>query len=269
MVGVDARTVPKDGEEVGAIVAIRFEEAAASLPGVADGFVERGDQGGGVARSEITLAGETVIVGTDVDDTHYLSWVGGTLVLVIVGGDDEVLLAAGHRPHQRQQVARQRRRRPVPTAASGRLPRWSTRTSSMSSSGGGWWPRSPTPTWALAWAAKSLTFYVGFDATADSLHVGSLLPLMVTARLQRAGHRPIVLLGGGTTLVGDPSGKDAERPVLAPEEQIRANAEPASGARWSASSAPRSTWSTTPSGWASSASPTSCATSAATSGSTT
>ncbi|MEA2900198.1 MAG: tyrosyl-tRNA synthetase [Actinomycetota bacterium] len=72
--------------------------------------------------------------------------------------------------------------------------------------------------------AESLTFYVGFDATADSLHVGSLLPLMVTARLQRAGHRPIVLLGGGTTLVGDPSGKDAERPVLA-EEQIRANAE--------------------------------------------
>jgi tyrosyl-tRNA synthetase len=71
---------------------------------------------------------------------------------------------------------------------------------------------------------ESLTFYVGFDATADSLHVGSLLPLMVTARLQRAGHLPIVLLGGGTTLVGDPSGKDAERPVLA-EEQIRANAE--------------------------------------------
>jgi tyrosyl-tRNA synthetase len=71
---------------------------------------------------------------------------------------------------------------------------------------------------------EAITFYVGFDATADSLHVGSLLPLMVTARLQRAGHRPIVLLGGGTTLVGDPSGKDAERPVLA-EEQIRANAE--------------------------------------------
>ncbi|HEX7275924.1 MAG TPA: tyrosine--tRNA ligase [Acidimicrobiales bacterium] len=65
---------------------------------------------------------------------------------------------------------------------------------------------------------ESLTFYVGFDATADSLHIGSLLPLMVIARLQRAGHRPIVLLGGGTTLVGDPSGKDAERPVISPEE---------------------------------------------------
>jgi tyrosyl-tRNA synthetase len=71
--------------------------------------------------------------------------------------------------------------------------------------------------------AEKLTFYVGFDATADSLHIGSLLPLMVTAHLRRAGHRPIVLLGGGTTLVGDPSGKDAERPVLAPE-QIEANA---------------------------------------------
>jgi tyrosyl-tRNA synthetase len=70
---------------------------------------------------------------------------------------------------------------------------------------------------------ESLTFYVGFDATADSLHVGSLLPLMVTARLQRAGHRPIVLLGGGTTLIGDPSGKDAERPVISPEE-VAANA---------------------------------------------
>ncbi len=68
---------------------------------------------------------------------------------------------------------------------------------------------------------QPLTFYVGFDATADSLHVGSLLPLMVTARLQRAGHRPIVLLGGGTTLIGDPSGKDAERPVISPEEVAR------------------------------------------------
>jgi tyrosyl-tRNA synthetase len=72
-------------------------------------------------------------------------------------------------------------------------------------------------------AAGPVTFYLGFDATADSLHVGSLLPLMVVARLQRAGHRPIVLLGGGTTLVGDPSGKDAERPTISPE-QVEANA---------------------------------------------
>ncbi|HVF13458.1 MAG TPA: tyrosine--tRNA ligase, partial [Acidimicrobiales bacterium] len=70
-------------------------------------------------------------------------------------------------------------------------------------------------------ARQTFTFYIGFDATADSLHVGSLLPLMVTARLQRAGHRPIVLLGGGTTLVGDPSGKDAERPVISPADVAR------------------------------------------------
>jgi tyrosyl-tRNA synthetase len=69
-----------------------------------------------------------------------------------------------------------------------------------------------------------VTFYWGVDATADSLHVGQLVGLMVLRRLQRAGHRPILLLGGGTTLVGDPSGKDAERPLLAPE-QIGANAE--------------------------------------------
>ncbi len=72
-------------------------------------------------------------------------------------------------------------------------------------------------------AASPITFYIGFDATADSLHVGSLLPLMVVARLQRAGHRPIVVLGGGTTLVGDPSGKDTERAAMSPE-QIEANA---------------------------------------------
>lgn len=96
VVGVDARTVQKDGEEVGAIVAIRFEEAAASLPGFADGFLS-GVTREAVSSEEITLAGETVIASTDVDDTHYLSWIGGDLALVIVGGDDEVLrpLATG------------------------------------------------------------------------------------------------------------------------------------------------------------------------------
>jgi tyrosyl-tRNA synthetase len=68
-----------------------------------------------------------------------------------------------------------------------------------------------------------VTFYWGIDATADSLHAGQLVGIMAVRRLQQAGHRPIVLLGGGTTLVGDPSGKDAERPLLA-EEQIEANA---------------------------------------------
>jgi tyrosyl-tRNA synthetase len=61
--------------------------------------------------------------------------------------------------------------------------------------------------------------YVGFDPTADSLHVGSLLPLLVLRRLQLAGHRPIVLIGGGTGLIGDPSGKMGER-QLNPEDQV-------------------------------------------------
>jgi tyrosyl-tRNA synthetase len=61
--------------------------------------------------------------------------------------------------------------------------------------------------------------YVGFDPTADSLHVGSLLPLLTLRRFQRAGHRPIVLIGGGTGLIGDPSGKLGER-QLNPEAQV-------------------------------------------------
>jgi tyrosyl-tRNA synthetase len=63
------------------------------------------------------------------------------------------------------------------------------------------------------------TAYVGFDPTADSLHVGSLLPLLALRRLQRAGHRPIVLVGGGTGLIGDPAGKSGER-ALNPKEQV-------------------------------------------------
>ena len=59
-----------------------------------------------------------------------------------------------------------------------------------------------------------VTAYIGFDATADSLHVGSLLPIMMLRWLQRTGHRPIVLMGGGTTKVGDPSGKDDARQLL-------------------------------------------------------
>jgi tyrosyl-tRNA synthetase len=66
--------------------------------------------------------------------------------------------------------------------------------------------------------------YIGFDPTADSLHVGSLLGLVVLSRIQRAGHRPIVLIGGGTGLIGDPSGKTGER-ALSPEDQVAAAAE--------------------------------------------
>ena len=62
-----------------------------------------------------------------------------------------------------------------------------------------------------------VTFYSGFDPTASSLHVGSLVPLMAMAHLGRAGHRPIALLGGGTTMVGDPSGKTELRQMLTKE----------------------------------------------------
>ena len=75
---------------------------------------------------------------------------------------------------------------------------------------------------ALSTGAR--TFYVGFDPTADSLHIGHLLPVMAMAHLQRAGHKPIVVLGGGTAMVGDPSGKDKTREILTPEK-IQSNLE--------------------------------------------
>ena len=67
-------------------------------------------------------------------------------------------------------------------------------------------------------AAERVTAYVGFDPTAASLHVGSLLPVMALARLQRCGHSPIALVGGGTGLIGDPSGKAVERTLLSSEK---------------------------------------------------
>ena len=72
-------------------------------------------------------------------------------------------------------------------------------------------------------AEGPVTFYIGFDPTADSLHAGSLLPLMAMAHMQRAGHLPIGILGGGTAMVGDPSGKTEMRQMLTPE-QIEKNA---------------------------------------------
>jgi tyrosyl-tRNA synthetase len=71
---------------------------------------------------------------------------------------------------------------------------------------------------------KGGTCYIGFDPTASSLHVGSLVPIMSLAHMQRAGHRPIALVGGGTGLVGDPSGKTEMRKILTLEE-VEANAE--------------------------------------------
>jgi tyrosyl-tRNA synthetase len=68
----------------------------------------------------------------------------------------------------------------------------------------------------------TVTAYIGFDCTADSLHVGSLVQIMILRLLQRHGHRPLVLMGGGTTRIGDPSGKDESRQLLS-DAQIAAN----------------------------------------------
>ena len=74
---------------------------------------------------------------------------------------------------------------------------------------------------ALA-AVRPITAYVGYDCTAPSLHVGSLISIMMLRLLQQSGHKPIILLGGGTTRIGDPTGKDESRPVLT-DAQIDGN----------------------------------------------
>ena len=71
---------------------------------------------------------------------------------------------------------------------------------------------------------ESVTFYTGFDPTADSLHIGHCVPLMALAHMQRAGHRPIVLIGGGTGMIGDPTGKSDMRKVMT-EEIVKHNCE--------------------------------------------
>ncbi len=71
---------------------------------------------------------------------------------------------------------------------------------------------------------EKITFYTGFDPTADSLHVGHFMQLIIMRHMQKAGHRPIVLLGGGTTMVGDPTGKTDMRKMLT-QEQIQHNAD--------------------------------------------
>src|SRR4029077_13935523 len=67
-------------------------------------------------------------------------------------------------------------------------------------------------------AAGPITAYVGFDATAPSLHIGNLLTIMMLRWLQKTGHRPIALMGGGTSKIGDPSGKDTSRTLLTPAQ---------------------------------------------------
>lgn len=71
---------------------------------------------------------------------------------------------------------------------------------------------------------KKITFYIGFDPTADSLHIGHFMQLIVMKHMQNAGHRPIILLGGGTTMVGDPTGKTDMRPMIT-QEEIQRNAD--------------------------------------------
>src|ERR1700754_2433994 len=66
--------------------------------------------------------------------------------------------------------------------------------------------------------------YIGFDPTSDSLHIGSLVPILLLVHMQRAGHKPVALVGGATGMVGDPSGKSEERNLLS-EDTLAANIE--------------------------------------------
>ena len=93
------------------------------------------------------------------------------------------------------------------------------------------------------------TFYIGFDPTADSLHVGHFMALCLMKRLQMAGNKPIALIGGGTAMIGDPSGRTDMRSMMT-KETIDHNS-PVSRSRWSASSSSvraRPRWSTMPTG---------------------
>ena len=118
-------------------------------------------------------------------------------------------------------------------------------------------------------AKEQTTGYVGFDPTADSLHIGNLVPVMLLVHLQRAGHRPIALVGGATGMVGDPSGKTAERQFL-DVEILQHNLVPESPTRaFLDFESRRHGWSATTIGSRTSASSTSSATSASTSPSTT
>ena len=74
-------------------------------------------------------------------------------------------------------------------------------------------------------AAGPITAYIGYDCTAPSLHIGHLLPTMMLYWMQQTGHRPIALMGGGTTRVGDPSGKDESRKILTDDDHQRESEE--------------------------------------------
>jgi tyrosyl-tRNA synthetase len=86
----------------------------------------------------------------------------------------------------------------------------------------GFWPTAPIIRGLTRRSRGVVPAYIGYDATAASLHVGHLLNIMMLRWLQKTGHKPIVLMGGGTTKVGDPSFRSEERPLLTPA-QIDAN----------------------------------------------
>ena len=82
----------------------------------------------------------------------------------------------------------------------------------------GFWHQSTDDEKIRELLQKKTTGYIGFDCTSDSLHVGSLLPIMLLRLFQKCGHKPIILVGGGTTLIGDPSGKDETRKILSDDD---------------------------------------------------
>jgi hypothetical protein len=87
--------------------------------------------------------------------------------------------------------------------------------------------------------------YIGFDATADSLHVGSMVQIMLLRRLQQTGHKPIALMGGGTTKIGDPSGRDESRKLLTEEDinrNLTASSRPSPAISPSAAARPTPSW---------------------------
>ena len=98
---------------------------------------------------------------------------------------------------------------------------------------------------------ERVTAYIGFDCTASSMHIGNLVQLMTLRRLQQAGHRPILLMGGGTTKLGDPSGKDDARKLLS-DTEIEANKKSmlagVSHLLKFGAARPMRSWSTTPNG---------------------
>ncbi|MEZ5968960.1 MAG: hypothetical protein R3C00_07870 [Hyphomonas sp.] len=113
--------------------------------------------------------------------------------------------------------------------------------------------------------------YIGFDATADSLHVGSLLQIMMLRHLQKAGGKPIVLMGGGTTKVGDPTDKENPAPcspMSRSKRTLPASRKPSFLPDFLATARPMPSWSTMTTGWASSATSSCCAKWACTSPST-